>query len=256
MVLRPLSIAIATGLATGLAFAQTGNPIVDNSRISAPSPVRADTPETKPEITPELRGDIFMAEKHYREAIEAFRQGSPKDPVLWNKSGIAYHQMLQLGDALKSYQQAVTPQQELSWKRSTISARFTTRARAIGAPSRITSGPSNWSPRARIGRDLQQPRHGLFRASNTRRRCEAFQTALSLDPEVYEHRGSYGVMLEERNVEERAKYHLLCGQVVCQEGRNGAGPAVPAEGPGRRSQGEEAIGKRPRVRVSAGPTGV
>ena len=47
----------------------------------------------KPQLTPETRGDIFMARKMYREAIEAFREGSPKDPVLLNKIGIGYHQM-------------------------------------------------------------------------------------------------------------------------------------------------------------------
>src|ERR1035438_3295671 len=107
MVYRPLVIAIAAGLTTGMAFAQTGNPILDSGRTPAPSPIQADKPEEKPLITPELRGDIFMAKKQYREAVDAFHQGSPKDPVLWNKMGIAYHQMMQLDSALKSYQQAV-----------------------------------------------------------------------------------------------------------------------------------------------------
>src|SRR5271167_4463889 len=107
MVSRPLLIAIAAGLATGMACAQSGNPILDNSRSSAPGPVQADKPDVKPQITPELRGDIFMAKKQYREAVEAFHEGSPKDPVLLNKTGIAYHQMLQLDSALKNYQQAV-----------------------------------------------------------------------------------------------------------------------------------------------------
>src|SRR5579872_923204 len=110
MVLRPLAIAMAASL-TGMAFAQPGNPILDNTRTPTPVPVQADKSADKPldksEVTPELRGDIFMAKKQYREAIEAFQQGSPKDPVIWNKTGIAYHQMLQLDNALKSYQKAV-----------------------------------------------------------------------------------------------------------------------------------------------------
>ena len=40
--------------------------------------MQADKPDEKPEVTPEIRGDIFMAKKQYREAIEAFRQGPPK----------------------------------------------------------------------------------------------------------------------------------------------------------------------------------
>ena len=63
--------------------------------------------QQKPVLTPETRGDIFMARKMYREAIETFREGLPKDPVLLNKIGIAYHQMMQLDNARKSYEQAL-----------------------------------------------------------------------------------------------------------------------------------------------------
>jgi tetratricopeptide (TPR) repeat protein len=219
MVLRPLSIAIATGLATGLAFAQTGNPIVDNSRISAPSPVRADTPETKPEITPELRGDILMAEKHYREAIEAFRQGSPKDPVLWNKSGIAYHQMLQLGNALKSYQQAVRLNKNYVEAINNIGTIYYARKsyrRSITYYQRaIKLAPQE----ARSGAIYSNLGTALFSRKQYKEAMEAFQTALSLDPEVFEHRGNYGVMLEERKVEERAKYHYYVAKLYAKSGR-------------------------------------
>src|SRR5437868_5106940 len=105
MVFRALVILIAAGLTTGMALAQTGNSILDASKTAAPAKLQPDKPEDKPQITPELRGDIFMAKKQYREALDAFHEGSPKDPVLWNKMGIAYHQMLQLDSALKSYQQ-------------------------------------------------------------------------------------------------------------------------------------------------------
>src|SRR5271157_409199 len=58
-------------------------------------------------LPPEMRGDIFMARKMYREAIDAFGEGPAKDPVLRNKTGIAYHQLLQLDNARKYYDQAV-----------------------------------------------------------------------------------------------------------------------------------------------------
>src|ERR1051326_1352797 len=58
-------------------------------------------------ITPETRGDIFMARKMYREAVEAYKEGPKNDPVLLNKTGIAYHQMLDLGAAKKCYEMAI-----------------------------------------------------------------------------------------------------------------------------------------------------
>src|SRR3954449_4233542 len=63
--------------------------------------------QEKPVLTPEMRGDIYMARKMYREAIDTFHEGPQTDPVLLNKTGIAYHQMMQLDSARKSYEQAL-----------------------------------------------------------------------------------------------------------------------------------------------------
>ncbi len=47
-------------------------------------------------LTPEMRGDIYMAEKRFREAAEVYRENSRGSAVMLNKTGIAYHQMLQI----------------------------------------------------------------------------------------------------------------------------------------------------------------
>jgi len=97
MVWQPRSILLVAALAS-TGFTQ---PILDKGSV----------PQTTAELTPplsaEMRGDIFMARKMYHEAIEAFGEGSPKDPVLRNKAGIAYHQLQQLDKAQKCYEQAV-----------------------------------------------------------------------------------------------------------------------------------------------------
>ena len=58
-------------------------------------------------ISPETRGDIFMARKMYREAIEEYKEGPTDSAVLLNKTGIAYHQMLDLNVAKRYYQRAM-----------------------------------------------------------------------------------------------------------------------------------------------------
>src|SRR5882724_8488188 len=57
-------------------------------------------------VTPEMRGDIFMARKMYRDAVEAYQEG-PKTAVLLNKTGIAYHQLLEYSMADKYYRLAI-----------------------------------------------------------------------------------------------------------------------------------------------------
>jgi tetratricopeptide (TPR) repeat protein len=199
-----------------MAFAQTGNPIFDNSR----TPLQADKPDAKPEITPEVRGDIFMARKQYREAIEAFRLGSPKDPVLWNKTGIAYHQMLQLDSALKSYQKAVNLKKDYLEAINNIGTVYYAHKnyrRAITYYRRALKISPGADRSAAIYNNLGT---ALFSRKQYKEAADAFQTALSLDPDVFEHNSAYGVMLEERSVAERAKYHYYVAKLYAKNGRN------------------------------------
>ena len=54
-----------------------------------------------------MRGDIFMAEKRFREAAEVYQENSKGSAVMLNKTGIAYHQLLQLGLAEKYYRMSL-----------------------------------------------------------------------------------------------------------------------------------------------------
>jgi tetratricopeptide (TPR) repeat protein len=49
---------------------------------------------------------------------------------------------------------------------------------------------------------------------------QALQTALRLDPEVFERHSNYGVLLQERSVEERAKFHYNLAKLYAKGGRN------------------------------------
>jgi tetratricopeptide (TPR) repeat protein len=46
-----------------------------------------------------------------------------------------------------------------------------------------------------------------------------FQKAFELDPQVFEHRGTSGVLLEERSVEERAKFHYYLARTYAKAGK-------------------------------------
>jgi tetratricopeptide (TPR) repeat protein len=216
MVSRPLVIAIAAGLSSGMAFAQTGNSAFDSSR----TPVQANKPDDTPQVTPELRGDICMARKQYREAIEAFRQGSPKDPVLWNKTGIAYHQMLQLDSAMKSYQQAVHLKKDYEEAINNIGTVYYARKnyrRSITYYQRALKLAPESERSAAVYNNLST---ALFARKQYKEAADAMQKALSLDPDIFEHSSSYGVMLKETSVQERAKYHYYIAKAYAQKGRN------------------------------------
>ena len=63
--------------------------------------------QSHPPSTAEQRADILMARKMYREAVEVYKEGPLDSPVIWNKIGIAYHQMLQIDEAKRNYEKAI-----------------------------------------------------------------------------------------------------------------------------------------------------
>ena len=96
MVSRLAAVVFVAGICS-LVRAQVGDALVDQTRI-APAP--------RP-LSLEERGDIMMARKMYREALETFGSEPNKTAVIYNKIGIAYHQLQQLDPARRNYEQAV-----------------------------------------------------------------------------------------------------------------------------------------------------
>ncbi|HUA60439.1 MAG TPA: tetratricopeptide repeat protein [Verrucomicrobiae bacterium] len=218
---RPLSLVLTiAGLSPALACAQTGNPIV-NPALPSPSKT-ANAPQTDAltSLTPEMRGDIFMARKQYREAIDIYAATAKKDPVLWNKTGIAYHQLVELDQARKAYQQAVKLRPDYMEAINNLGTVYYAQKsyrRAISYYQRAIKLAPDDPKAASIYMNLGT----AFFARKQYEQCAlANQKAIELDPEVFERHGNYGIMLEERNVEERAKYHYYIAKMYAKSGRN------------------------------------
>ena len=199
MVSRPLAIALAAGLMSASAFAQ----------------LAAQAPKTP--LSTETRGDIFMARKMYREAIDVFREDKSKDPVIFNKIGIAYHQMQQLDSARKYYEQAIRVKPDYAEAINNLGTVYYAR-KSFGRAIRYYRRALKYTPKsASIYSNLGT---AYFARKKYKEAMETYQTALKLDPNVFENHGSYGVLLEERSVEERAKFHFQLAKLYAQAGRN------------------------------------
>jgi len=161
-----------------------------------------------------------MARKMYREAIDTFREGGPDDPILLNKIGIAYHQLTQLDLALKSYQKALKVKPDYTEAMNNIGTIYYARKsyrRAITWYSRALKTAPEDSKSAPIYMNLGT---AYFARKQYPQTTRAYEHALALDPDVFERHGSFGVMLEERTVAERAKYHLYVAKLYAKDGRN------------------------------------
>jgi len=209
---------LAAGLGAAIAFSQTPPPaqsaLLDNTRTASPQASEASKP---PILTAEQRGDILMARKMYREAIEAFAEGNPKDPVLRNKTGIAYHQLLQLDKAQKCYEQAIKLKKDYHEAVNNLGTVFYAKKsyrRAITQYRRaLKLAPDQASVHSNLGT-------AYFARNQLDLALAEFRTALELDPDVFERHSSYGVMLQERSVADKAKFHYSMATLYAIQGRN------------------------------------
>ena len=207
MVSRILALVFAAGAGCASALAQAGGALVDQTKTS-PSPTRA--------LTPESRGDILMARKMYREAIEAFQEEPKKTAVLYNKVGIAYHQLQQLDNAKKNYEQALKLKRDYSEALNNIGTVYYAKKnfrRAIGYYKRALRLTESASIYSNLGT-------AYFARKQYQEATDAYQQAFSLDPEVFERKSNYGTLLQDRNVEERAKFHYYLAKMYAKAGRN------------------------------------
>ena len=208
-----LACCLAVSLAPFSAAAQQ-NPATGSDLRASVSHTPLTSPASPP-LSTEMRGDIYMARKMYREAIDMYRQGPAESAILENKVGIAFHQMLQLDLAKKNYERAVklNPKYpEAINNLGTIYYAQNNYRRAISYYKRALrySGPS-----ASIDANLGA---AYFSRKDYKRATEWYDRALQLDPDIFEHHSTFGTLLQERTIAERATFHLYLAKSYAKSG--------------------------------------
>jgi tetratricopeptide (TPR) repeat protein len=138
--------------------------------------------------------------------------------VVENKIGIAYHQLQQLDFARKSYERALKLKPDYAEAINNLGTVFYAKKsyrRAVSQYSKaLRLKPNN---PASIYSNLGT---AYFARKKYDEATVAYAKALSLDPDVFERRSAYGTLLEDRNVEERAKFHYYLAKMYAKAGRN------------------------------------
>jgi tetratricopeptide (TPR) repeat protein len=181
---------------------------------------RGDVPAVsseKPMLSAETRGDIYMARKMYREAIDMYRQGPANSAVLANKVGIAFHQMSQLELARKNYQRAIKLDSKYAEAINNLGTIYYAQkdyGRAIKSYKRsLKFSSESASVYSNLG-------SAYFGRKDYKTATECYQHALQLDPDVFEHHSNFGTLMIERDVEERATFHLYMAKMYAKAGAN------------------------------------
>lgn len=184
------------------------------TRIETASIPAVTQPVPRP-LTPEMRGDIFMARKMYREAIEAYAEGPTDSAVLHNKTGIAFHQMLDMENAKRAYERAIKLNPKYSEAINNLGtvhyARKSYRKAVSQYKKALKIAPYSASIYSNLGT-------AWFARKKYKDAAQAYEKALSLDPDVFEHRNSHGVLLQDRSVEDRAKFHYYLARTYAKSG--------------------------------------
>ncbi len=176
------------------------------------------TPPADPSkvLSPEMRGDILMARKMYREAIETYQEGPKDSPILANKIGIAYHQLLDLDSAKRQYERATKLDPKYAEAFNNLGTIYYARKsyrRAIGEYKRaLRLHPDSASFLSNLGT-------AYYARKQYKEMAEAYEKALAIDPDVFERRSSTGTTLQERSVDERAKYHYFQAKMYAKAGQ-------------------------------------
>jgi len=189
-------------------------PMQTQSQVSNPT---ANPAERR--ISDEEKGDLYMARKQYREAMEQYTLLCEQDPhnaVYLNKLGIALHQQTALGLALKYYEKAVKANPKYADAENNIGTIWYQRkkyGKAVRAYQRAIKMRDDMPILySNLG-------YAYFGQGKYDESIAAFRTALSKDPLFFE-RGSSrnGSVLQDRSVPDRGRFYFLLAKSFAEAG--------------------------------------
>jgi tetratricopeptide (TPR) repeat protein len=198
----------------------------------APSTAAAQTtPQTG--LTTEERGDLYMARKMYREAIDTYSDGLKSIPggraspevdgkpnaaaVLWDKIGIAYHQLGDMNGARKAYERAIKVDKKYADAINNVGTVFYAEKKYRSAISRYTRALQYAPDSASIWSNLGT---AWYARGKFDLMTQAYTKALQLDPDVFEKHGSVGTRMQDRGVTDKARYHFEMARMYAGTGKN------------------------------------
>ena len=161
-------------------------------------------------LSGEQLGDLYMAGKQYREAMEQYRmlsEQNPRNAVYLNKLGIALHQQTVLGLALKYYERAVKVDPRYADAENNIGTIWYQRKKYSKAVRAYQKAIKMRDDMPVLYSNLG---YAYFSQGKYDDSIAAFRTALAKDPQFFE-RGSSrnGSVLQDRSVPDRGRFYFL-----------------------------------------------
>jgi tetratricopeptide (TPR) repeat protein len=167
------------------------------------------------QLPPEELADIFMARKKYREALEQYQRCDQASVVVVNKTGIAYHELLDLPRAMAEYRRATKLDPHYSEAFNNLGTVYYSQKsyrRAIHLyKTALRLAPTSATVYSNLG-------SAYFSTHRFKDAMAAYQKALDLDSNVFLSNSSNGILLQEQNVEDKATFHYYMARVYAKKG--------------------------------------
>jgi tetratricopeptide (TPR) repeat protein len=191
-------------------LAWQGMPAQNASNAPPPTPPGP----ARPLLSAQERGDILMARKMYREAIDTYKE-APETAILMNKIGIAYHQLADLGAAANYYARAVKLDSKYAEAMNNLGTVYYSRGsyrRAIGQYKKaLRFKPDSASTLANLG-------SAYFARKQVELAALYIQKAMAIDPKVFESRSGVGTVVRDRTVADRPMFFYFLAKVHAKAG--------------------------------------
>lgn len=213
--LATLSLLLAAQLSFQASPAQPAVEVPPAPAAEQPALSPRDAAARNPALTDEVRGDIMMARKMYLDAIDFYKPQANTNAVVANKTGIAYHQLGDLNNAKKYYERAIKLNKNYPEAINNLGtihyARKSYRNAIKQYEKALALAPDSASILANLGT-------AYFARKKYDQALQFYLRAIALDPLIFERRGTSGLQIQERTVEERAKFHYTLAKSFAKAG--------------------------------------
>lgn len=165
--------------------------------------------------TPELRGDIMMAYKRYRDAVDIYKTEADTSAALANKTGIAYQQLEDLDHARKYYEKAIKLNPKFAQAINNLGTVYFTKKSYRRAISQYRKALQLQPDSAAFLSNLGT---ALFARNDYKNAFDAYRRAVAIDPDIFERFSATGTTIQDQSVENRATQHYYMARVFAANG--------------------------------------
>jgi tetratricopeptide (TPR) repeat protein len=154
----------------------------------------------------EEKADILMARQEYQAAISAYRLIPQKSAATWNKIGVAYQHMYAFEEAKADYEKALEFRRNYPEALNNLGTISLERKDFHGAvklfKKAIRSSPSNACFSKNLGT-------AYFAEGKIQQGAEAYRSAFSLDPTIFEQMGAQSIEGPSSTAERAGLYYCM-----------------------------------------------